>query len=119
VSCISQENLKTMLERAYRGPNSFTTDCNINGAVQNLGNFTVTATNVDPITCDIMKDSTVGFADKCIPNTNIGVVALIAAGISLPAIALLTYSLYKCVDQYREEKLSMKSDYQRTGYYTI
>jgi hypothetical protein len=118
-TCISQTDLENMLERAYRGPGASAANCSVSGAVENMGKLTLKATQVDPITCNLLADSTVGFADKCAPKpplTPDGKFALsVGLVVGVPALFVFAFMLTRCISRKNEEKMSLNAEYS-PGY---
>lgn len=108
-NCINQADLENMLTRAYRGPNELGANCLVKEAIDNSGNISVFATKVDPITCDIMQDSAVGFAAECNapPPSSNNLLAGLIGGIVLTPIALITlaFALSKLKERNRPQEL--------------
>ncbi len=132
-TCGTHQDLQAMMRLAYRGPNEFATNCTISEIADNGGNITVKATNVDPITRDIMKDSLVGLAGRCrstpvptpptptpstpTPTMDRGLKIGLGVGIGGVSLALLSFALYKCV-QHNRQQSGLLAGNQR-GYHTI
>jgi hypothetical protein len=127
-TCGTHQDLQAMMRRAYRGPNEFATNCTISEIADNGGDITVKATNVDPITCDIMKDSLVGLAGRCratpvptpptpTPTMDRGLKIGLGVGIGGVSLGLLSFALYKCV-QHNRQQSGLLAGNQR-GYHSI
>lgn len=118
-TCISQTDLENMLDRAYRGPTMPVANCTVSGVVEKMGNFTLKATQVDPIACNLLADSAIGFADKCgpkppfIPNP-IGL--SMAIGVGVPALFIVSFLLFQCALRKSWEYAALIDNQETPGY---
>ena len=106
--CVAQPELKTMLKRAYRGPNEYATNCTVNANTANAVKVSVQAKNIDPITCDIMQDSLIGLTQDCSKLTSSSSSKILLAAASVGGgitLAILAFGLYKAIKHRREQEL--------------
>lgn len=113
--CITQQDMKDMLTPVYHGPNEYASNCSINEILDHRGNLTVMATNVDPNTCDMMKQSVAGYASQCVAPTpsyepSDVIKGVLAVG-GLSGLVLLAFALYKYKEHQRSKSKLLSNEY--------